>query len=88
MQNLDLFAVYRRLLVVFGTTYSLVKLCHLIRQFRFWLRSREAKDVMMRYYAYAQISEIRPWRFMPDALQIVALVVILGAVVYLHRYLA
>ena len=86
MQNLDLFAVYRRLLVMFGATYSLVRLVYLVRQFRLWLRSRDSKAVMMRYYAYAQISEIRPWRFLPDALQIVALVVILGVVIYLHRY--
>jgi hypothetical protein len=86
MQNLDLFAVYRRLLVIFGTTYSLVKLVYAIRQFRPWLRSRDTKAVMMRHYAYAQISEIRPWRFLPDALQIAALLVILGVVIYFHRH--
>ncbi|UCG33161.1 MAG: hypothetical protein JSU68_00735 [Phycisphaerales bacterium] len=87
MQNLDLFAVYRRLLVIFGTTYSLVKLVYLIRQSRLWLRSRDTKAVMMRYYAYAQISEIRPRRFLPDTLQIVALVLILGVVIYLHKHM-
>jgi hypothetical protein len=88
MQNIDLFAVYRRLLVIFGTTYSLVRLFYLIRQVRLWLRSREAKAVMMRYYAYAHVSEIRPWRFLPDALQIAALAVILVVVICLHGYLA
>jgi hypothetical protein len=38
------------------------------------------------YYAYAQISDIRPWRFLPDALQIAGLVVILGVVIYVHRH--
>ena len=83
-QDFDLFFLFRRLLVIFGATYSLVKLGSLLDRAIRFVRSRETKAVLLRHYLYAHLAELRPARFLSDALQIAALVVILGSLLYLH----
>ena len=85
MHEPDLFVLFRRLLLIFGATYSVLKLIALIGRVRHWLRSRDRKAVMLRYYVLAHIRETQPLRFVPDALQIVVLVVVFGVLLYLHR---
>ena len=83
-QDFDLFFLFRRLLVIFGTTYSLVKLGSLLGRAIRLARSREAKTVLLRQYVYAHLAEMRLGRFLPQALQIAGLMVVLGGVLYLH----
>ena len=82
--DFDLFSLFRRLLVIFVTTYSLVKLGSLIGRAVRFLRSRKTKVVLLRDYVYAQLAEMRPARFLPEVLHLAGLVVILAGVLYLH----
>ena len=84
MPDFDLFFLFRRLLVIFVTTYSLVKLGSLIGRAVGFMRSRRTKVVLLRAYVYAQLADMRPARFLPDVLHLVVLVVILVGALYLH----
>ncbi len=83
--DFDLFVLFRRLLLIFGTTYTAVKTVSLMWRFRRFLRSRQRRDIWLRGYLFAQLAELRLRRFGWDAMHIVGLVAILGGVIYLHR---
>jgi len=83
--DFDLFVLFRRLLLIFGTTYTVVKTVSLIGRLRRFLRSREQHDIWLRGYVFAQLTELRLRRFGWDAMHIVGLVAILAGVIYLHR---
>jgi hypothetical protein len=82
--DLDLFLIYRRLLMIFVAAYSAVKLASLIGRGVRFLRSRRTKARLLRGYLLAQLAEMQPLRFIPDALQIAALAAALLVVLYLH----
>ena len=83
--DFDLFVLFRRLLLIFGTTYTVVKTVSLMGRLRRFLRSRQRRDIWLRGYLFAQLAELRLGRFGWDAMHIVGLVAMLGGVIYLHR---
>lgn len=83
--DFDLFVLFRRLLVIFGATYTLVRTASMAAHGLRLLRSRRRKVVWLRGYVFAQLAQMRLRRFLPDAAHILLLVGVLAGVVYLHR---
>ena len=81
----DLFYLFRRLLVVVCSIYTVVRLGQTAVRWHNVLWSGGRKTTVLRHYMMVQLLRVRVRRFTVDLLQIAALVVALAAMIYLHR---
>lgn len=85
-QEPDLFEMYRWLLVIVGTVYTLI--CMAQTLFR-WLDyfSESRRKQVLGHYAVVLLLRIRLRQFAWDLCQIAALLAVLAMVIYAHRWL-
>ncbi len=85
-QEPDLFDMYRWMLVVIGTVYTLICMAQtLFRWLDYFGESRRTQ--VLGHYAVVLLLRVRLRKFMWDLCQIGALLAIFGLVVYAHRWL-
>ena len=82
--DFDLFYFYRRLLVIFVTTYSVVRAVVQGRRAYRYLRTNHPTAALARDYMLAGLAGIRFRRFAGELVQIALLLIILLVVLYVH----
>lgn len=87
MRDLDLFALYRWLLAIVCTIYTIVRLAQTAQGWIAYLWAPSSYSGPLRRYALVQVLRIRVRRFTLDLVQIVALTAAFFALLWLHRHL-
>ena len=82
--DVDLFAFYRRVLVILGGTYGLIKLVQFVWRWREDSLSAQRSEALLRRWVEVAVLRIRMRRFTWQALQITGLGGILAYVVWLQ----
>ncbi|MCP4589768.1 MAG: hypothetical protein GY842_03405 [bacterium] len=80
MLDFDLFGLYRRVLLIVVGTYSFIRLIHGIWRWRMGTQRSQRKQVLLRRWVELSVLRVRMRRFTFDILQIVLLMVLLGAI--------
>ena len=83
--EIDIFFVFRRFLIIAGTIYTAIRLYQSAQDFWRTISGREKHKQLMRRYLMLQMFRIRILKFWPQLLQIVALLIILSLLIFLHR---
>ena len=81
-----LFDFYRRGLMIICTVYALVRLSQAVARWIDRLSGDQPHKRVMRGYVTTLLASIRVRRFWADLLQIAALLVVLGGVLYAHKF--
>ena len=84
MPEIDLFAFYRRLLLVLVSTYGVIRLIQFIWRWRAGGLGARRHEAMVRHWVELSVLRLRFRRFAFDVLQIVVLATILAYVVWLQ----
>ncbi len=84
--DFDLFYFWRWILVIVCTIYWAVRLGQSLWGWYLYLWADYRPAALMRKYLVIQALRIRVHRFTLELIQIVALLVLFGAVTYAHRY--
>lgn len=86
-ERFDLFVLYRRLLVLVIATYTIVRMIAGMRGFISWLAGPEKHQRLARNYLAVQLLRIRWQSFGSELVQIIGLLMVLGVLLYCHRFL-
>ncbi|NQU76952.1 MAG: hypothetical protein HQ546_11630 [Planctomycetes bacterium] len=81
-----LFDFYRKLLMLICTVYALVRTAQAAARLVDRLAGRQKHKRLIRGYAAVMLLSVRIQRFWPQLLKIVFLLVVLGGILYAHRY--
>jgi len=81
-----LFDFYRKLLMLICTVYAMVRTAQAAARFVDRLGGRQKNKRLMRGYTAVMLLSIRIQRLWPQLLKIVFLLVVLGGILYAHRY--
>lgn len=84
--SFDLFYFWRWLLVVICTVYTIVRLGQSIWRWHQFLWAERRSSLMMRHYLFVHALRLRVHRFTLELVQIVVLLVLLGAISWAHRF--
>lgn len=84
MPEIDLFAFYRRLLLILVSTYGVIRLIQFIWRWRAGGLRAGRHETMVRHWVELSVLQVRIKRFTLDVLQIVVLAAILAYVVWLQ----
>lgn len=83
---MHIFDLYRRLLMIICTVYAAVRLGQSAWRWSGRLGGQSRQSRLLRGYVAVMAASIRIRRFGPELLQIVALLVLLGLLVYAHLF--
>ena len=83
---MPLFDLYRRLLMIICVVYALVRLGQAAARWVDRLSGHKPHERVVRGYVTALLATVRVRRFWSQLLQIVALLAVLGGVLYAHRF--
>lgn len=83
---MDLFDVFRWSLALVCTIYATLQIIVSVRAWLVYFRSSRQTAILGRYVT-VQLLRLRLKRFLPELLQIAALLLILGGIVWCHYHL-
>lgn len=84
MPDVDLFALYRRVLLILVGTYTVIKLLQFIWRWRVDTLAAARPEALLRRWVELSALRVRMRRFTLDVLQLVVLAVILVYIVWLQ----
>ncbi len=84
--ELDIFYVWRRLLVIVCTIYTVLRLGQTAVRWRGYLYAGTRTADVMRHYLFVQVLRLKVQRFALELAQILILTGLLLAVMWAHRY--
>jgi hypothetical protein len=87
VRDLDLFALYRWLLAIVVSVYTVIRLAQTVNNWVGYLWSAHPRSGTMRRYLTVQLLRIRLRRFTLDLLEIAALTAVLTVLLWLHHRL-
>jgi len=82
----DLFVLYRKLLFVFCTIYTVTRLSQAAVRWARYLAFPDRSRRMLRSYLFVQVLRTRWRRFWVEYIRIAALLGIISFIVWLHRF--
>jgi hypothetical protein len=84
--DVDLFQLWRYLLMIFCTVYTIVRTGESFWRWYLYLWSGDRSTTVMRHYLWVQVLRLRVHRFTLELVQIVALSALFLAISWAHRY--
>jgi hypothetical protein len=84
--ELDLFYLFRYALVLICTVYAALQIASSLWGWHRYLTPSRRETAVLRQYVILQLLRLRVRRFIPDVIQIVLLLGVLGYLVRLHHY--
>jgi hypothetical protein len=84
MTGLQLFDLYRKLLLIVFSTYGTVKLVNFVWRWQLATRRASRHEALLRRYLFLTLLRVRLRRFWLDALQILLLCVVLFGLVWVQ----
>lgn len=84
--EVDIFYIWRRLLLIVITIYTVLRLGQTAVRWRGYLYAGTRTAEVMRHYLFVQVLRVKVQRFAGELVQIVVLTVLLLAITWAHRY--
>lgn len=85
--DLDLFGVWRRILAITCTVYTLVVLSQSLLRWLGYLQAGDGRvDRLARRYVITRILDVRIRKWWPDLLHIAGLILVLSGLLYAHKW--
>ncbi len=85
--DFDLFFIYRKLLVIFCTVYTAIRITQSLWRWLEYFYTPEKTRKLMRGYLAVQLLRVRWVKFWREYLQIVLLCGIILLLIHLHKYI-